>query len=175
MTNGIKHLRLDDEEATAERTMEEISKSTIIHLACHASQNAADPMCSGFYLHDKRLELSAIIKANLKNADLAFLSACQTGTGEEKLSNEAVHLAAGMLAAGFRGTVATMWAIKDAQAPKVAQDFYTHLLERGKERGRGLDGEDAAFALHYATQELKKRLGAEKSFLTWVPYVHYGL
>ncbi|KAH6867431.1 CHAT domain-containing protein [Coprinopsis sp. MPI-PUGE-AT-0042] len=172
----IDHLWLEGEEATAERVMEEISQSSVVHLACHGSQNAAHPMRSCFSLHDKSLELSTIIKANLKNADLAFLSACQTGTGDERLANEAVHLAAGMLAAGFKGTVATMWAINDNYAPKVAEDFYKDLLERGKEKGGGIDGEDAAFALHYATQELKKRLGgAEKSFLTWVPYVHYGL
>ncbi|KAH6876656.1 CHAT domain-containing protein [Coprinopsis sp. MPI-PUGE-AT-0042] len=174
--NDINNLPLEGEEATAEKVMEEISKATIVHFACHGSQNGADPMRSCFSLQDQNLELATIIKANLKNADLAFLSACQTGTGDQKLSNEAVHLAAGMLAAGFRGTVATMWGINDAHAPKVSEDFYRNLVERGKAKGGGIDGEDAAFALHYATQELKKRLGgAEKSFLTWVPYVHYGL
>ncbi|KAH6905434.1 CHAT domain-containing protein [Coprinopsis sp. MPI-PUGE-AT-0042] len=158
-TNGIDHLGLEGEEATAESVMEEIAQSSIVHLACHGSQNGAEPMRSCFSLQDKDLDLSTIIKANLKNADLAFLSACQTGTGDESLSNEAVHLAAGMLAAGFRGTVATM------------------IFLRGEGRGGGgIDAEDAAFGLHYATQELKKRLGgAEKSFLAWVPYVHYGL
>jgi CHAT domain-containing protein len=179
--NGIDHLRLDDKDATAERTMEEIHKSSIVHLTCHGIQNPADPMRSGFYLQDKRLELSTIITANLKNADLAFLSACQTGTGDLMLVNEAVHLAAGMLAAGFRGAVATMWAIKDAYAPKVAEDFYTYLVERGMERGgAGIDSDDAAYALHYAMQELRKRLsvtkkGPSESLLIWVPYVHYGL
>ncbi|KAH6905439.1 CHAT domain-containing protein [Coprinopsis sp. MPI-PUGE-AT-0042] len=176
----IDHVRLEGEEATAESVMEEISRSSIVHLACHGSQNVTDPMQSGFYLHDKRLELSTIIKANVRNADLAFLSACQTSTGDEKLSNEAVHLAAGMMAAGFRGTVATMWAISDAHAPKVAEDFYSELWERGKGKGGGIDGEDAAYALHHSIQELKKIPmknfgGVEKWFLTWVPYVHYGL
>ncbi|KAH6905442.1 CHAT domain-containing protein [Coprinopsis sp. MPI-PUGE-AT-0042] len=176
----IKHLRLEGKEATSERAMEEILQSSIVHLACHGSQDITDPMQSGFYLHNKRLELSTIIKANLKNAELAFLSACQTGTGDEKLSNEAVHLAAGMMAAGFQGTVATMWAISDAYAPKVAEDFYNNLWERGKGKGGGMQGEDAAYALHHAIQELKKvprkkTGGAEKWFLTWVPYIHYGL
>ena len=46
-------------------------------------------------------------------ADLALLSACQTSAGDEKLSEEVIHLAAGMLAAGYRGAVATMWSIRD--------------------------------------------------------------
>ncbi|KAH6905451.1 CHAT domain-containing protein [Coprinopsis sp. MPI-PUGE-AT-0042] len=174
--HGIDHLHLEGKEANAESVMKEISESSIVHLACHASQNTVDPMQSAFHLQDGQLELFTIIKANLKNGDLAFLSACQTGTGDEKLSNEAIHLAAGMLAAGFRGAVATMWAINDNCAPKLAEDFYKDLLERGREKGGGMDSEDAAFALHYATQELKKRLGgAERSLLAWVPYVHYGL
>lgn len=34
-------------------------------------------------------------------------------TGDEKLSDEVVHLAAGISAAGYRGVVATMWSISD--------------------------------------------------------------
>ena len=45
------------------------------------------------------------------NAELAFLSACQTAAGDEKTPEESAHLAAGMLAVGFKGVVATMWSI----------------------------------------------------------------
>ena len=47
-------------------------------------------------------------KKKIVGADLAYLSACQTSTSNEKLSEEAVHLAAGMMAAGYHGDVATM-------------------------------------------------------------------
>jgi CHAT domain-containing protein len=50
---------------------------------------------------DGHLEVLEIMKQKIPNADLAFLSACQTSTGDEKLPDEAVHLAAGMLAAGY--------------------------------------------------------------------------
>jgi len=43
------------------------------------------------------LKLSEIISMSLPRANLAFLSACQTATGAEDLSDEAVHLAAGMV------------------------------------------------------------------------------
>ncbi|KAH6907594.1 CHAT domain-containing protein [Coprinopsis sp. MPI-PUGE-AT-0042] len=175
--NDIDCITLEGEEATSKRTMDEITNCNIIHLACHASQNVTDPVKSSFYLQDGRLELSTIIKAELEHADLAFLSACQTGAGDEKLSNEAVHLAAGVLAAGFRGTVATMWAIKDFHAPKVSEDFYRYLIEECGGMEGGINGENAAYALHYATQQLRKRLGksTRESLLAWVPYVHYGL
>jgi CHAT domain-containing protein len=41
-----------------------------------------------------QLTLERIIQLNLPHADLAFLSACQTATGDKKLEEEAVHLAA---------------------------------------------------------------------------------
>ncbi|TFK23355.1 hypothetical protein FA15DRAFT_670556 [Coprinopsis marcescibilis] len=107
------------------------------------------------------------------NANLAFLSACQTSAGEEKLSEEAVHLAAGMLAAGYRGVVGTMWSISDRQAPEVARDFYECLLAEG---GKGIDASRASYALHHAIQNLRRRSGnSEHSLLTWVPYVHFGV
>jgi CHAT domain-containing protein len=40
---------------------------------------------------------------------LAFLSACETAKGDEGTPDEAMHLAAAVLFAGFRGVVATMW------------------------------------------------------------------
>jgi len=108
--------------------------------------------------------------------DLAFLSACQTSTGDEKLSEEVVHLAAGMLAAGYQSVVATIWSIKDKFGPVVAESFYTNLLERGKNSGRpGLDSSYSANALHQAIQDIRRTLGdTEQGLLTWVPYVHFG-
>ena len=144
-----------------------------VHFACHAQQNTQEPLKSGFMLHDGGLELSEIIRMNLEGADLAYLSACQTSTGDEKLSEEAVHLAAGMLAAGYRGVVATMWSISDQHGPQVAEDFYARLISQDLEKSSGLNTDDAACALHYSTQKLRKQLG--DSALDWIPYVYFGL
>jgi hypothetical protein len=151
-----------------------------IHFACHATQDTTKPLQSGFYLHDGQLDLSEIIKEQLIEADLAFLSACQTSAGDEKLSEEAVHLAGGMLAAGYRGVVATMWSIEDHYGPQIAEDFYKHLIihhgEDDKKGSEGLSSDGAAHALHYAMQQVRKTLdNSESSLLTWVPYVHFGL
>ncbi|KAJ3526742.1 hypothetical protein NMY22_g10049 [Coprinellus aureogranulatus] len=119
------------------------------------------------------------MRYNLGTADLAFLSACQTGTGSAIVSEEAVHLAAGMLSAGYRGVVATMWSIQDTHAPQVAEDFYGYLLRtRGNEAGStvsvALSGTNAAHALHKATRNLREQLGtSDLAFLAWVPYVHF--
>jgi len=147
-----------------------------IHFACHASQDIENSLKSGFYLHDGRLDLAAIMEQKITNCELAFLSACQTSAGDEKLSEEAVHLAAGMLAVGYRSVVATMWSIKDEYGPDVAEGFYKDLMERGTTSGQpGIDSANASRALHQSIQAIRQQVGdTEQGLLTWVPYVHFG-
>jgi len=178
LTNhNIQHLCLESDNATVNQVKTKMDTHSCIHFACHATQNTTKPLQSGFYLHDGRLELSEIIKKKLIGADLAFLSACQTSAGDEKLSEEAVHLAGGMLAAGYRSVVATMWSIEDQYGPGIAEDFYKHLMNHGvSDKKEGLSSDGAARALHYAMQQVRKTLdNSESSLLTWVPYVHFGL
>jgi len=173
--NGECH-SLEGESASVSQVKFEMESHGSIHLACHARQSLENPLKSGFYLHDGRLELSEIMKQKFAVRELAFLSACQTSTGDEKLSEEAVHLAAGMLAAGYQGVVATMWSIKDQYGPMVAESFYKDLMEREKTPGGArLDSSHAAHALHHAIQGIRETLGdTEQALLTWVPYVHFG-
>jgi CHAT domain-containing protein len=71
-------------------------------------QNISNPTESALLLaKQSKLSLSRITKLSLPHAELAFLSACQTATGDENLAGEAVYLAAGMLLAGYRGVIAT--------------------------------------------------------------------
>jgi CHAT domain-containing protein len=172
----IAAIRLEDEACTKEAVLASMESHNCIHLACHGSQNEDKPMKSSFALYDGRLEISSIIECNLKHADFAFLSACETSTGDVTLSNEALHLAGAMLAVGYQGVVATMWSIQDLHAPQVAEDFYRELLIRsGEFEGRKrLDSQQAAYALHHAVRELRKRVG-DSNYLAWVPYVHFGL
>ncbi|CAA7262049.1 unnamed protein product [Cyclocybe aegerita] len=176
-TRGVRSLLLDDTDATSERVKEEMKTSDWVHFACHAIQDAQEPLNSGVHLHDRRLTLLEIMGQHISSTEHAFMSACQTSTGDEKLPEEAVHLAAGMLAAGYRGVVATMWSIKDKYGPEIAEAFYAHLLEGDSEGGeRRLDGFGAAHALDHATRKIRERIGdTEKALLTWVPYVHFGV
>jgi len=170
-SNPSKSLRLEAEAATVSRVKQEMALRSSIHLACHASQDVRRPLNSGFYLHDGRLELADIMKLKIARSELAFLSACQTSTGDEKLSEEAVHLAAGMLAVGYRGVVATMWSIKDKYGPVVAESFYQYLMDRGSTPGRlELDTANPARSLHHAIQCIREQVGdKEQGLLTWVP------
>ena len=175
--HGLSVQRLSGNDATVGNVIKEMPSIHWVHLACHATQEPLLPLTSAFHLLDGQLSLSDIIKLKIPDADLAFLSACETSTGDKQLSDEAVHLAAGMLAAGCRSVVSTMWSIRDSRATDVAESFYSYLLNRAEEEGKSWpDSSGAAHAIHHAIQCLRKSLGDKnRSLLTWVPYVHFGI
>ncbi|QRW09765.1 CHAT domain protein [Ceratobasidium sp. AG-Ba] len=131
-----------------------------VHFACHAKQDKVDPRASGFLLHDRTLDLAMITKKPLRYAEFAFLSACQTASGDESILEEAVHLAAGMLMAGYSSVIATMWSVQDDHAPLVAEQVYAHMLKDGVPHSR-----KAAVALHKAVRTLRDKIG-EKDFVS---------
>ncbi|VDC01492.1 unnamed protein product [Peniophora sp. CBMAI 1063] len=165
---------LEHEQASTDSVSQDIGRYSWVHLACHGSQNPADATKSAFHLYDGPLTLSDLMGTVSENAELAFLSACQTAVGDEKVPEESAHLAAGMLAVGFKGVVATMWSIGDADAPVVVEAYYKELIalrDAGVLR-RGETG--AAYALHAATRVLREKVG-EAAFMRWVPFVHFGV
>jgi CHAT domain-containing protein len=166
---GRENLVLNRRDGTKGRVMKAMSDSNWLHLACHGTQRQDEPTKSGLILQDGHLTLEEIIKLDLPKAEFAFLSACQTTTGDEKLSDEAVHIAGGMLLAGYRGVVATMWSIQDDLAPAVANEFYRRIMEN---EGRP-DSRKAAEALHYSVQQLRKKGGIPLT--SWIPFVHLGV
>ena len=160
--------RLDREEATVTTVLEQMKGCNWIHLACHGVQNSTRPIDSAFYLADNPLTLKEIMKQSFTHTELAFLSACQTAKGDSDLPEEAIHLAAGMLMAGYGSVVGTMWSIRDDDAPIVAEKFYKYLIDKV-----GGDGSKAAYALHDAIAHLRGVRG-EKNF-SWVPFIHLGI
>ena len=163
---------LEHSQATTEAVVKGMEDHSWIHLACHAIQDVSSPLNSAFYLYDGKIELSSIIQQALPYADFAFLSACQTATGDENLPEESMHLAAGMLAAGYSSVIATMWSIMDEDAPIIAEEVYKYMLRDGVP-----DSSRAAYALHHATKafQQQQRGDVEKSLLSWVPFIHVGL
>ncbi|KAJ7266778.1 CHAT domain-containing protein [Mycena rebaudengoi] len=159
---GKAHVQwLDEEMATIDKVQEGMMTSRWVHFACHGVQSDSPTESALLLAGSSRLTLSNIIQLNLPNADLAFLSACQTATGSQKLQDESVHLTAGMLLAGYRGVIGTMWSINDKDAPQVAGDVYAHLLEASPP-----DPTRAAQALHLAIQKIREQSGGKKQIYT---------
>ncbi|QRW24209.1 CHAT domain protein [Rhizoctonia solani] len=164
----LAYAELTDSQATTVAVLDAMEQYDWVHLACHAHQNVDDPTKSGFFLHDGTLDLAAITQRSFRNKGPAFLSACQTATGDAKLPDEAIHLASGMLMAGYPSVIASMWSVVDEDAPFVADKVYGRLMKDGKV-GNG----EAGKALHEAVAGLREKVG-EKEFGRWVPYIHIG-
>ncbi|KAJ7510679.1 hypothetical protein B0H11DRAFT_1900054 [Mycena galericulata] len=148
-----------------------LQKSSIIHFACHGIQDAGKPLESALsgVSHDGSGSQNVE-----KHMGLAFLSACQTATGDKNAPDEAIHLAATLLFAGFRSVVATMWTMQDPDGPEVAEIFYKHLFRKADPTSNPPifpDLNESAEALHLAVQKLRMHV----PFARWVPFVHYGL
>ncbi|KDN33401.1 hypothetical protein RSAG8_13510, partial [Rhizoctonia solani AG-8 WAC10335] len=166
--NKAEYSQLIGNQATTTTVLDAMEHHDWVHLACHAHQNIADPTKSGFLLHDGTLDLTSINRRLFKNKGLAFLSACQTATGDQKLPDEAIHLASGMLMAGYPSVIATMWSVVDDDAPFVADIVYAQLM-KDRKVGNG----EAGKALHDAVAGLREKVG-ENEFARWVPYIHIG-
>jgi CHAT domain-containing protein len=95
--------------ASVEEVVTRLSSASIAHFACQGHQNIRNPLDSFLILENgAELKVSRIMQQSMPNASLAFLCACETAMGET-LPEEAIHLSAMLLFAGFRGVVATMW------------------------------------------------------------------
>jgi CHAT domain-containing protein len=103
-------LGIKDVPASIENVISHLSEVSIAHFACHGKQNVANPLESCLIVDGGvKLKISQLMAKPMPKASLVFLSACETAMGVEDLPDEAMHLAASMLFAGFRGAVATLW------------------------------------------------------------------
>ena len=107
--DSLIRLGISGSPASVETVATHLSEVSIAHFACHGKQNPFQPLESGLKLEDGFLFVSRIMKEHMPNGSLAFLCACDTAVGDEKLPDEAMSLAASLLFSGFQHVIATMW------------------------------------------------------------------
>jgi CHAT domain-containing protein len=161
--------------ATRQAVLDALPGHSWLHLSCHGTQHPADASLSAFLLHDQPLTLADLADLNLRETDLAYLSACHTATGDLRLLDEALHLAAALQVVGYRHVLATLWSISDAAAPDMADITYAHLVHPDPNDRKPTDRPEAArapYALHHAVTRLRQAHPGEP--LLWAPYIHLG-
>ncbi|KAJ7090454.1 CHAT domain-containing protein [Mycena epipterygia] len=177
------HTRLGlDSEVTVNESLLHLEQSSIVHFACHGTQDLTNPLDSGLFLTDGLLKISDIMRGTESGGKpapgsqkLGFLSACETATGDTRSPDEAMHIAASLLFAGFTGVVGTMWKMQDSDGPNIVEAFYEHLFRNSDLNANPPlkpDLTGAAEALHIAVLKLRK---TNVPFKRWVPFVHYGI
>ncbi|EJC99027.1 TPR-like protein, partial [Fomitiporia mediterranea MF3/22] len=163
------HRVLLNEKANREKVLKHLQKATWIHFACHGHLGRGS-LDSSFRLSDGGLTLLDIIRANLPNAEFAFLSACHTAEQDIcSLYDEILHLAAAIQFSRFRSMIGTMWELFDPDGPLLAKEVYSYM--GGYEDGEVIHKRSAA-ALRRAVLKLREEGGVMTE--QWVNLVHIG-
>ncbi|WP_097260561.1 CHAT domain-containing protein [Streptomyces sp. TLI_55] len=156
---------LSGRAATREAVLRELPGHAIAHFACHAVTDPRSPSLDRLLLHDHgsapltAVELSSV---HVPHGTLAYLSACETATSDERLADEAIHIATAFQLAGYRHVIGTLWPVADSAAGRIADDFYTGLPS----------SLDAARTLHRAVLDLREDAPARPS--RWAAHIHFG-
>jgi CHAT domain-containing protein len=165
-------------EATRERFKAALPGATVLHLAAHAVSEAGEEAAAVLALASDpddplsgALSVDELYEADLRDLELAFLSACGTveptrTTGPGGAGREGVAgLARAFLAAGVPATVATLWRVDDRTAAELALAFHRHHVA----------GKTAAAALRAAQVELLSHADAAfRSPAAWGVFQLYG-
>jgi CHAT domain-containing protein len=122
-----------DEEATEENFKRLAGTAGIIHIASHAIIDDTEPMNSKLVfspgadsIEDGLLHTYELYNMKL-NAELACLSACNTGFGRIKSGEGVVSLAKGFFYAGVPNIMMSLWSVPDQSTSEIMRYFYEEL------------------------------------------------
>jgi CHAT domain-containing protein len=102
----------------------------VIHFATHALADLRQPLASLLLLPavDAAGSPSYLTAGQVQewrgDADLVYLSACETAVGPARFAEGLPGLQRAFLRAGARGVIATLWPVEDMYASQFAADFY---------------------------------------------------
>lgn len=160
-------------EASRENAMaDQLRQYLIIHFATHGFVNTERPELSAIVMTmvksdgspaDGFLQLHDILNLEL-SAELTVLSACETGLGKDVRGEGLISLTRGLMFAGSRTVVASLWKVDDRATAALMGHFYKALLQ---------DGMTRSAALRYAKQELRKNPAWSSPFF-WAGFVLQG-
>lgn len=131
-----------------------------IHIATHGFFRPDNPMFSGIRLGDTFLTLYDLYNLRLP-VNLMTLSGCSTGLNVVAAGDEVIGLVRGLLTAGARTLLLTLWDVNDSSTAQFMKSFYGHNDNRP----------NRALALRDAMQELRQRYPHP---YYWAPFVLVG-
>ncbi len=116
------------------------SDISILHLAMHSNLNDIDPELSSLMFSDTEQDYEMYISELYGlsfNADLAVLSACNTGIGGFKDGGNLVSMHHAFTTAGIPATVASLWNAPDLSTKEIMISFYKN-LQQGQDKATAL-------------------------------------
>jgi CHAT domain-containing protein len=120
--------------ATEDWLRQNIGQFDVVHIGAHGSFDAVNPLFSSLFLapahEDGLLQLHEVTGLTMK-AQLATLSACQSGLGRLESGDELVSLSRAFTYAGARSILSTLWRVDDVSTALVIKHFYRYYVDHG--------------------------------------------
>lgn len=148
------------DEATADALRRHGEASRFVHVATHGLFRRDNPMFSSIRLGDGPLSVHDLYQFRLP-AELVTLSGCGTGLSAVVGGDEQLGLVRGLLYAGARAVLLTLWDAHDSTTAAFMAGFY----------GRVQKGWPKARAAQAAMRELRERYPHP---FYWAPFVLIG-
>ncbi|MBX2841300.1 MAG: CHAT domain-containing protein, partial [Flammeovirgaceae bacterium] len=129
--------------ATEENFKTNATDGMVLHLATHTIINEDAPTYSRLVFHqdENSAEDGLLHTYELYNmqlgADLAVLSACNTGSGKYYKGEGVVSLASGFMYAGVPNVLMSLWAVPDQSTSDIMQHFYKE-ISNGSSKSQAL-------------------------------------
>lgn len=161
------------DNATKENILKYIEEYPLVHFATHGHLSQESPLLSSILLaNGESLNVYELMSLQL-NTELVVLSACKTGLGETTRGDDVLGLTRGLLGAGARNVVVSLWQVNDIPTSLLMGQFYNQLhsgktpaaaLQIAQNYILGLGMVEKKIDIHLLLTELKK-LGADKKIL----------
>ncbi len=164
----------DEVERLLNRRIEDVRREPLIDpmrlSAIVLSGRNADRSSPGD--RDGVLTARDIARLNLRKADLAVLSACETGLGENGNADGAIGLGRSLIVAGVGSVVASLWQVPSAQTAELFRDFYGRLKGgKGQLALGSIAVVDALRASRLALIASLEKQGVPRSAFLWGAFV----
>ena len=147
-------------EATIDQLRKAAAESRFVHIATHGEFRTDNPMFSSIRLADSFLSVYDFYDFRLR-AELVTLSGCGTGLSVVTSGDELLGLVRGLLYAGTRAVLLTLWDVNDRSTADFMKLFYTKMAATN----------DKSDALRQAVQELRQ---SYPDVYHWAPFVLIG-
>jgi CHAT domain-containing protein/tetratricopeptide (TPR) repeat protein len=133
MTNGENRYLLQDQASELEFKAN-AEQFNLLHLAVHGVADSTDAMNShlvfrngGGNAEDGKLFARELYTLDLRQTDLAVLSACESGLGRVRAGEGIMSIARGFAYAGCPSMIVSLWKVSDKTSPVIMADFYRAL------------------------------------------------
>lgn len=157
-------------ELSKEQFIKTAPEAEILHLAMHAEINDKEPGLSRLLFTKNNtveddLYMEELYALRLK-ADLAVLSACNTGVGKENAGRNMESFQRAFTFAGVPATVVSLWEVPDQSTSEIMGNFY-HYLKKGFPKSKALKNAKLDYLKKHKSTKLEQPY-------YWTGFVLYG-